>query len=140
MNQEQINKPFSIPKPLVYNAWKEVKANKGSAGIDQVSIKDYSQSLSSNLYKLWNRMSSGSYFPHPVKLVKIPKKNGGKRPLGIPTVEDRIAQSTVVLCITERLEKEFHRDTCTIVRIFYTFARKIFFFIINPITNELFQM
>ena len=111
MNQEQCNKPFSIPKPLIYDAWKEVKENRGSAGIDKVSIKDYGQSLGNNLYKLWNRMSSGSYFPQPVKLVEIPKKNGGKRPLGIPTVDDRIAQSAVVLCINERLDKEFHQDS-----------------------------
>jgi len=111
MKQEQCSKPFSIPKPLVYEAWKEVKLNKGSAGIDQISIKAYAQSLSSNLYKLWNRMSSGSYFPQPVKLVEIPKKSGGKRPLGIPTVEDRIAQSAVVLHITERFERAFHQDS-----------------------------
>jgi len=111
MNQEQINKPFSIPKQLVYDAWKGVKENRGSAGIDAVSIKDYGESLGSNLYKLWNRMSSGSYFPSAVKLVEIPKKTGGKRPLGIPVVEDRIAQNAVVLHITERLDKEFHKDS-----------------------------
>jgi RNA-directed DNA polymerase len=111
MNQEQCNNPFSIPKSLVYDAWKEVKENRGSAGIDRVSIKDYGQSLGSNLYKLWNRMSSGSYFPQPVRLVEIPKKNGGKRPLGIPSVEDRIAQSAVVLFITAVLDKEFHEDS-----------------------------
>jgi RNA-directed DNA polymerase len=111
MKQEQINKPFSIPKQLIYDAWKGVKANRGSAGIDQVSIKLYSSTLGSNLYKLWNRMSSGSYFPHPVKLVEIPKKNGGKRPLGIPTVEDRIAQNAVVLQINERLDREFHPNS-----------------------------
>jgi len=97
MKQEQINKPFSIPKRLIFDAWKGVKENRGSAGIDKVSIKDYGQSLGGNLYKLWNRMSSGSYFPSPVKSVEIPKKSGGKRPLGIPTVEDRIAQNVVVL-------------------------------------------
>jgi len=70
MKQEPINKPFSISKQLVFDAWKGVKENKCSAGIDQVSIKDYGQSLSKNLYKLWNRMSSGSYFPQPVKLVE----------------------------------------------------------------------
>ena len=120
MNQEQINKPFSIPKPLIHDAWKLVKENtctvyevrgRGSAGIDKVGIKDYGQSLGNNLYKLWNRMSSGSYFPQPVKLVEIPKKNGGKRPLGIPTVDDRIAHSAVVLCINDRLDKEFHQDS-----------------------------
>ena len=112
MNQEQINKPFSIPRPLIDDAWKSVKENSGSAGIDAVCIKDYGQSLDSNLYKLWNRMSSGSYFPQPVKLVEIPKKSGGKRPPGIPTVEDRIAQSAAVLCISERLDKVFHQDSC----------------------------
>ena len=111
MNQEQSNKPFSIPKHLLEDAWKEVKENRGSAGIDTVSIKDYGQSLGGNLYKLWNRMCSGSYFPQPVKLVEIPKKSGGKRPLGIPTVEDRIAQSAAVLFLTERLDKEFHQDS-----------------------------
>jgi Retron-type reverse transcriptase len=111
MKQEQINKPFSISKHLVYDAWKGVKANKGSAGIDRVSIKGYEQSLGNNLYKLWNRMSSGSYFPQPVKLVEIPKKSGGKRPLGIPCIEDRIAQNAVVLHITERLDIEFHENS-----------------------------
>jgi len=111
MNQEQINKPFSIPKQLVYDAWKGVKENRGSSGIDTVSIKDYEESLEKNLYKLWNRMSSGVYFPKPVKLVEIPKKTGGKRPLGIPAVEDRVAQTVVVLKISERLDKEFHKDS-----------------------------
>jgi RNA-directed DNA polymerase len=111
MNQEQINKPFSISKQLIFDAWKGVKENRGSAGIDKVSIKDYGNDLGKNLYKLWNRMSSGSYFPSPVKLVEIPKSGGGKRPLGIPTVEDRVAQNTVVLHITERLDKEFHEDS-----------------------------
>lgn len=81
MKQEQVNKPFSIPKRLIFEAWKGVKENKGSAGIDRVSIKDYEASFASNLYKLWNRMSSGSYFPQAVKLVEIPKKSGGKRRL-----------------------------------------------------------
>ena len=106
-----MNKPFTISKRSVYTAWKEVKQNKGSAGIDAVSIKDYERSLGENLYKLWNRMSSGSYFPQPVKLVEIPKKSGGTRPLGIPAVSDRIAQSVVVLHINERLEKEYHNDS-----------------------------
>lgn len=111
MKQEQGNKPFSISKQVIYTAWKGVKEKKGSAGIDTVSINDYEQELGKHLYKLWNRMSSGSYFPQPVKLVEIPKKNGGQRPLGIPTVEDRIAQSAVVLYINERLDKEFHTDS-----------------------------
>jgi RNA-directed DNA polymerase len=111
MKQEQINKSFSIPKQLIYDAWKEVKGNRGSAGIDAVKIKDYQERLGNNLYKLWNRMSSGSYFPQPVKLVEIPKKSGGNRPLGIPSVEDRIAQSAVVLLITERIDQTFHPDS-----------------------------
>ena len=111
MKQEQSNKPFSITKHSVYDAWKEVRENKGSAGIDAVSIKDYEQELGKNLYKLWNRMSSGTYFPQPVKLVEIPKASGGKRPLGIPTVNDRIAQRVVVWYIHERLDKEFHTDS-----------------------------
>ena len=111
MKQEQLNKPFSISKHAVYASWKEVRKNKGSAGIDTVSIKDYEQELGKNLYKLWNRMSSGTYFPDPVKLVEIPKKTGGKRPLGIPTVKDRIAQGVVVLYITDRLEQEFHKNS-----------------------------
>jgi len=111
MKQGQINKPFSISKQVVYSAWKEVKKNKGSAGIDAVTIQDYEQELGENLYKLWNRMSSGTYFPQSVKLVEIPKKSGGKRPLGIPTVNDRIAQSVVVQYISERLDKVFHNDS-----------------------------
>jgi len=111
MKQEQSNKPFSISKQLVFSAWKGVKENRGGAGIDGVSIKDYGQSLGGNLYKLWNRMSSGSYFPQSVKLVEIPKKTGGNRPLGIPTVDDRIAQSAVVMCINERLDKAFHENS-----------------------------
>ena len=111
MKQEQINKPFSISKRLVYEAWKEVRQNKGSAGIDAVGIMDYELELGKNLYKLWNRMSSGTYFPQPVKLVEIPKPGGGKRPLGIPAVSDRIAQTAVVHAINERLDREFHKDS-----------------------------
>jgi len=111
MKQSEVNKPFSISKRIIYEGWKEVRKNKGSAGIDSVSIQEYGQRLGERLYKLWNRMSSGSYFPEPVKLVEIPKKGGGKRPLGIPTVNDRIAQSAVVQLITERLDKTFHTDS-----------------------------
>ena len=111
MNQKQFNKPFSIPKQLIFGAWREVNENRGSAGIDAVKIKDYHDQLGKNLYKLWNRMSSGSYFPQPVKLVEIPKKSGGKRPLGIPSVDDRIAQSAVVLLINERIDQTFHPDS-----------------------------
>ena len=85
-------KPFKIPKREVWEAFKHVKANQGAAGVDGQSIAKFEANLSGNLYKLWNRLSSGSYFPPPVRRVDIPKANGGTRPLGIPTVADRIAQ------------------------------------------------
>jgi len=85
-------KPFSISKWEVWEAYKRVKANQGAAGVDEQSIADFERDLKGNLYKIWNRMSSGSYFPPPVRTVKIPKANGGERKLGIPTVSDRIAQ------------------------------------------------
>jgi hypothetical protein len=95
-------KPFCISKKEVWEAYKRVKANKGAAGVDDQSIEDFEKRLKKNLYKIWNRMSSGSYFPPPVRTVKIPKKNGGERKLGIPTVADRIAQQVV----KARLEPE----------------------------------
>jgi RNA-directed DNA polymerase len=79
-------KPYVIPKQLVWEAYKRVKANRGAAGVDGESLAAFEKDLKGNLYKVWNRMSSGSYFPPPVRLVEIPKANGGKRPLGIPTV------------------------------------------------------
>jgi len=85
-------KPFDIPKREVWEAFKKVKANQGAAGVDGQSIADFEADLSNNLYELWNRLSSGSYFPPPVRRVDIPKANGGTRPLGIPTVADRVAQ------------------------------------------------
>src|ERR1700686_3121436 len=85
-------KPFNIPKRVVWKAFKRVKANRGAAGVDKQSIAGFEADLSNNLYKLWNRMCSGSYFPPPVRRVEIPKADGGMRPLGIPTVADRIAQ------------------------------------------------
>ena len=88
-------KPWSIPKQQVWEAYKRVKANRGSAGVDDQSIEEFEGDLKNNLYKLWNRMSSGSYFPPPVKRVQIAKRGGGTRPLGIPTVADRIAQAVV---------------------------------------------
>src|SRR6202165_47135 len=84
-------KPFDIPKREVWEAFKKVKANQGVAGVDGQTIAGFEADLSNNLYKLWNRLSSGSYFPPPVRRVDIPKANGGTRPLGIPTVADRIA-------------------------------------------------
>ncbi len=88
-------KPYCISKWEVWEAYKRVKANQGAAGVDEQSIADFERNLKRNLYKIWNRMSSGSYFPPPVRTVKIPKANGGERKLGIPTVSDRIAQQVV---------------------------------------------
>ena len=96
-------KSLVIAKRAVWEAYQQVKANRGSTGIDEETIAMFDQNLSRNLYKLWNRMSSGSYFPPPVKQVEIPKAKGGTRKLGIPTVSDRIAQ-TVVKRIIEPLE------------------------------------
>ena len=101
-------KPFQISKHLVLEAYKRIKANKGSAGIDAQSLTDYEANLKANLYKLWNRLSSGSYQPPPVRRVDIPKSGGGVRPLGIPTVTDRIAQMVVKLQIEPELESHFH--------------------------------
>ena len=88
-------KPFDIPKREVWEAFKKVKANQGAAGVDGQSIAGFEADLSNNLYKLWNRMSSGSYYPPPVRRVDIPKGDGRTRPLGIPTVADRVAQTVV---------------------------------------------
>ena len=104
-------KPFNIDRWEVYYAFKQVKFNRGSSGIDGVSLADYETEWKRNLYKLWNRMSSGSYMPKPVKLVEIPKSNGGSRPLGIPTVEDRIAQMVVVRLIEPSIDMVFHDDS-----------------------------
>lgn len=104
-------KPFDIPKALVWKAFKLVKANKGSAGIDEESLADFEQNLTQNLYKLWNRLSSGTYFPPPVKGVAIPKKQGGMRMLGIPTVSDRIAQMTIKLAFEPCVAPVFLEDS-----------------------------
>ena len=104
-------KPFTIEKQLVYDAWKAVKANAGSAGVDKETIDDFEKDLKNNLYRLWNRMVSGSYFPPPVKAVTIPKKNGGERILGVPTVTDRIAQMVVKLALEPNLEPIFLPDS-----------------------------
>jgi retron-type reverse transcriptase len=85
-------KPFVISKWEVWEAYKRVKANKGAAGVDDQTITEFEGKLKDNLYRIWNRMSSGSYLPPPVRTVKIPKADGGERKLGIPTVSDRIAQ------------------------------------------------
>jgi len=95
----------------VWDAYKRVKANKGSAGVDKVSMTEYEKRLKDNLYKIWNRMSSGTYFPPPVKAVAIPKKQGGERILGVPTVSDRIAQMVVKIYFEPKVESFFHEDS-----------------------------
>jgi RNA-directed DNA polymerase len=104
-------KPFVIPKREVWEAFKKVKANQGAAGVDGQSIADLEGDLTNNLYKLWNRLSSGSYLPQPVRRVDIPKATGGTRPLGIPTVADRIAQEVVRRYLEPRLDPLFHADS-----------------------------
>lgn len=104
-------KPFSISKHAVLEAFRRIKANGGAAGVDGQSIAEFERNLKDNLYRLWNRMSSGSYFPPPVRTVEIPKDNGGKRPLGIPTVSDRIAQMVVKMYLEPEVEPHFHQDS-----------------------------
>lgn len=104
-------KPFKISKQAVKIAFDRVKANKGTYGIDEQSIADFEENLKDNLYKIWNRMSSGTYFPKPVKAVAIPKKNGGTRILGIPTVEDRVAQMVSKIYFEPNVEKIFYGDS-----------------------------
>ena len=104
-------KPFDIPKRVVWNAFKKVKENKGAAGIDRQTISDYESNLRANLYKLWNRMSSGSYSPSEVRCVEIPKKGKGTRRLSIPTVTDRIAQMVVKLTLEPKVDSSFHPDS-----------------------------
>src|SRR5215471_2266864 len=104
-------KPFCISKREVWDAYQRVKGNKGAAGIDDQSIEDFEKKLKKNLYKIWNRMSSGTYFPPPVRTVKIAKKNGGERKLGIPTVADRIAQQVVKARLEPEVEPLFHADS-----------------------------
>ena len=104
-------KSFTISIDLMIDAWKEVKSNSGSCGVDGVTLSMYETNLEKNLYKLWNRMSSGSYFPQAVKTVAIPKKQGGERILGIPTVEDRIAQTVVKMVFEKQVEPCFYEDS-----------------------------
>lgn len=105
------DRSFQISKQLVWEAYKQVKANKGAAGVDRVSLEDFEADLRGNLYKIWVRMSSGTYFPPPVKAVEIPKSHGGTRILGVPTVADRIAQTVVALRLEPRTESIFHPDS-----------------------------
>ena len=107
----QETKPYNISKWKVKEAYEKVKANKGTYGVDDQSIEDFEENLNNNLYKIWNRMSSGSYFPKPVKAVAIPKKNGGTRILGIPTVEDRIAQMVAKMYFEPCVEPIFYDDS-----------------------------
>ncbi|WP_167496489.1 group II intron reverse transcriptase/maturase [Desulfopila sp. IMCC35006] len=104
-------KPFQISKLQVWEAFKKVKANRGAAGVDGQSLAEFEEDLKRNLYKLWNRLSSGSYFPSPVRRVEIPKSDGRVRPLGIPTVADRIAQMVVKHTLEPLLEPHFHHDS-----------------------------
>jgi RNA-directed DNA polymerase len=104
-------KPFDISKQEVWDAYKRVKANRGAAGVDDQSIAEFEADLPNNLYKLWNRLASGSYFPPPVRQVEIPKETGGTRMLGIPTVADRIAQGVVKARLEPVLEPLFHTDS-----------------------------
>ena len=105
-------KPFVISKQLVWEAYEKVKANKGAAGVDGQSLAAFETDLKGNLYKIWNRMSSGTYFPPPVKAVAIPKSHGrGIRMLGVPTVADRVAQTVVALALEPRTESIFHDDS-----------------------------
>jgi group II intron reverse transcriptase/maturase len=105
-------KPFEISKREVWEAYERVKANKGAPGVDGCSIEEFEADLKNNLYKIWNRMSSGSYFPPPVRAVEIPKPHGGGvRVLGVPTVADRIAQTVVARRLEAKVEPIFHPDS-----------------------------
>lgn len=104
-------KPYEISKHVVVEAFQRVKANKGAAGVDNESLESFEGNLKSNLYKIWNRMSSGSYFPPAVKAVEIPKKTGGTRMLGVPTVADRVAQMVAKLYFEPTVEPYFHPDS-----------------------------
>ena len=104
-------KSFAISKRAVWEAYRRVKANRGGASVDEQSIEEFEQDLSGNLYKLWNRLSSGSYFPPPVRAVAIPKRDGSSRILGVPTVADRIAQTVVRSYLEPSVEPVFHQDS-----------------------------
>ena len=105
------SKQYEIPKRVVIEAYQKVKANKGSAGIDGINFQKFEEKLNNNLYKIWNRMSSGSYFPQPVMAVEIPKKSGGVRRLGIPTITDRIAQMVARMYVERAVEPLFCDDS-----------------------------
>jgi len=105
-------KPFAIPKRLVWEAWRQVKANKGAPGVDGQGLEEFEADLRDNLYVIWNRMSSGSYFPPPVRAVEIPKPHGGgTRMLGVPTIADRVAQTVAAMYLEPLVEPRFHPDS-----------------------------
>ena len=104
-------KPFGISKRAVWEAYRRVRKNGGAAGVYRQSLEEFEQDLSNNLYKLWNRLASGSYFAPPVLMVEIPKARGGMRTLGIPTVADRIAQMVVKQAFEPSVEPYFHPDS-----------------------------
>jgi RNA-directed DNA polymerase len=110
-SENSTDKPFRIAKRQVYEAYKAVKANHGAAGVDGQTLEIFEKDLAGNLYKVWNRMSSGTYFPPPVRAVSIPKKTGGERVLGVPTVSDRIAQMVVKQRIEPDLDTLFLPDS-----------------------------
>ena len=110
-SKPKAQKSFDISKWMVWKAYEKVKANQGAAGVDEESISDFEVDLKDNLYKLWNRMSSGSYFPLPVRAVEIPKKAGGVRTLGVPTGADRVAQTVVAMYLEPEVEPLFHPDS-----------------------------
>jgi group II intron reverse transcriptase/maturase len=104
--------PFDIPKQLVWDAYRQVAANKGAPGVDEQTLGEFETDLEDNLYKIWNRMSSGTYFPPPVRAVEIPKPHGGgTRVLGVPTVADRVAQTVVAKYLEPEVEPRFHPDS-----------------------------
>ena len=102
------NKPFKIEKRQVYEAYKAVKSNHGAAGVDGQTLEMFERDLGRNLYKIWNRLSSGAYFPPPVRAVPIPKKTGGERILGVPPVSDRVAQ----MVVKQAIEPELDPSSC----------------------------
>jgi len=107
-NPRSQDKPFAVPKRLVWEAWRQVKANKGAAGVDGQALDEFEADLEDNLYKIWNRMSSGSYFPPPIMAVEIPKKphGDGVRVLGVPTIGDRFAiQASVPTLVTRAVKR-----------------------------------
>ena len=105
-------KPFAVPKQLVWGAWRQVKTNQGAAGVDGQDLAQFEADLGNNLYKVWNRLSSGTWFPPPVRAVEIPKPHGGGfRVLGVPTVADRVAQTVVAMVLEPLVEPRFHPDS-----------------------------